>query len=174
MRQRGTSWHPGQNVAMGRDHTLYALQSGYVRFYQPAPPPASLVDGAAVIAPPKVPGQGISALAQRIALPVQEPLRCHPSSAKRKTGRRYVGVTFSPKGILPAEWGAPTERRLYNKTEMTAYGKQRDAWLLAQANAEAEAAGGFESELLEEFDDLSLAEEPVPEAEVSQGSTAAQ
>lgn len=33
VRQRGTRFHPGENVGMGRDHTLFALQPGYVKFY---------------------------------------------------------------------------------------------------------------------------------------------
>jgi large subunit ribosomal protein L27 len=32
IRQRGTRWHAGQNVGMGRDHTLFALVEGQVRF----------------------------------------------------------------------------------------------------------------------------------------------
>lgn len=36
MKQRGTPYHPGQNVAMGRDHTLYATMSGYVRISEDA------------------------------------------------------------------------------------------------------------------------------------------
>ena len=32
IRQRGTRWHPGRNVGMGRDHTLFALIEGKVRF----------------------------------------------------------------------------------------------------------------------------------------------
>jgi large subunit ribosomal protein L27 len=31
-RQRGTTWHPGQNVGMGKDHTLFALTDGTVTF----------------------------------------------------------------------------------------------------------------------------------------------
>ena len=31
-RQRGTKWHPGQNVGIGRDHTLFALIDGRVAF----------------------------------------------------------------------------------------------------------------------------------------------
>ncbi len=34
IRQRGTSWHPGENVGCGRDHTLYALVDGHVAFQQ--------------------------------------------------------------------------------------------------------------------------------------------
>ena len=32
VRQRGTQWHPGKNVGMGRDHTLFALVDGSVSF----------------------------------------------------------------------------------------------------------------------------------------------
>ena len=32
IRQRGTKWHPGTNVGMGRDHTLFALVDGRVAF----------------------------------------------------------------------------------------------------------------------------------------------
>jgi len=31
-RQRGTQWHPGANVGMGKDHTLFALVAGRVEF----------------------------------------------------------------------------------------------------------------------------------------------
>lgn len=32
VRQRGTQFHPGRHVGMGRDHTLYALVAGKVVF----------------------------------------------------------------------------------------------------------------------------------------------
>lgn len=32
VRQRGTKYHAGANVGMGRDHTLYALSDGKVEF----------------------------------------------------------------------------------------------------------------------------------------------
>ncbi len=32
VRQRGTKFHPGENVGVGRDHTLFALVDGTVRF----------------------------------------------------------------------------------------------------------------------------------------------
>lgn len=31
-RQRGTKWHPGSNVGLGKDHTLFALTAGIVEF----------------------------------------------------------------------------------------------------------------------------------------------
>jgi large subunit ribosomal protein L27 len=32
VRQRGTKFHPGQNVGVGRDWTLFALTEGHVKF----------------------------------------------------------------------------------------------------------------------------------------------
>ncbi|MEQ9186755.1 MAG: 50S ribosomal protein L27 [Cryomorphaceae bacterium] len=32
VRQRGTQHHPGENVGMGKDHTLFALTDGVVHF----------------------------------------------------------------------------------------------------------------------------------------------
>ena len=33
VRQRGTKFHPGDKVGMGRDHTLFALEAGHVQFH---------------------------------------------------------------------------------------------------------------------------------------------
>ena len=32
VRQRGTAFHPGDNVGLGKDHTLFALSEGKVNF----------------------------------------------------------------------------------------------------------------------------------------------
>lgn len=32
IRQRGTKWHPGTGVGLGKDHTIYALVDGTVTF----------------------------------------------------------------------------------------------------------------------------------------------
>ncbi|MBC8445256.1 MAG: 50S ribosomal protein L27 [Rhodospirillaceae bacterium] len=36
IRQRGTKWHPGENVGIGKDHTIFALIEGRVKFKQKA------------------------------------------------------------------------------------------------------------------------------------------
>jgi large subunit ribosomal protein L27 len=36
IRQRGTSWKPGQNVGLGKDHTIFALVAGRVEFHRKA------------------------------------------------------------------------------------------------------------------------------------------
>lgn len=37
VRQRGTQFHPGENVGIGRDHTLFAKTDGYVKFERKGP-----------------------------------------------------------------------------------------------------------------------------------------
>ena len=37
VRQRGSTFHPGENVGMGRDYTLFALTSGTVKFQTRGP-----------------------------------------------------------------------------------------------------------------------------------------
>jgi large subunit ribosomal protein L27 len=32
IRQRGTKWHPGENVGLGKDHTIFAVVEGEVRY----------------------------------------------------------------------------------------------------------------------------------------------
>ena len=36
IRQRGTKWHPGKNVGLGKDHTIFALIDGEVVFSKKA------------------------------------------------------------------------------------------------------------------------------------------
>ena len=36
IRQRGTKWKPGTNVGLGRDHTIFALVAGHVKFQRRA------------------------------------------------------------------------------------------------------------------------------------------
>ena len=38
VRQRGTKYHPGRNVGLGKDHTLFATAPGHVRFVQKGKP----------------------------------------------------------------------------------------------------------------------------------------
>lgn len=43
VRQRGTTVHPGENVGMGKDHTLFAKVNGKVLYGQKGPRNASTV-----------------------------------------------------------------------------------------------------------------------------------
>ena len=34
IRQRGTKWHPGDNVDIGKDYTIFATTEGHVKFHR--------------------------------------------------------------------------------------------------------------------------------------------
>jgi len=44
LRQRGTKFHPGENVGRGGDDTLFALADGHVRFHKSGPRTYANVD----------------------------------------------------------------------------------------------------------------------------------
>lgn len=44
IRQRGTAYHPGLNVGIGKDHTLFATVEGQVRFTRKGPKSRRTVD----------------------------------------------------------------------------------------------------------------------------------
>jgi large subunit ribosomal protein L27 len=43
VRQRGTKFHPGQNVGIGKDHTLFAKVTGKVKYAEHGPKAKSTV-----------------------------------------------------------------------------------------------------------------------------------
>ena len=43
VRQRGTQFHPGPNVGIGKDHTLFATATGHVKYSQHGPKSKSTV-----------------------------------------------------------------------------------------------------------------------------------
>ena len=43
VRQRGTTFKPGMNVGMGKDHTLFATQTGHVKYSKQGPEAKSTV-----------------------------------------------------------------------------------------------------------------------------------
>ena len=44
VRQRGTRFHPGKNVSMGKDHTIFSLMEGIVRFSRRGPLNKKIID----------------------------------------------------------------------------------------------------------------------------------
>ncbi|KAI4261481.1 MAG: hypothetical protein L6R42_003321 [Xanthoria sp. 1 TBL-2021] len=89
-RQRGTLWYPGENVGMGRDHTIYAKEKGYVVFYRD-PEQLSLGVGPA--------GYGGADGVVK-------------GKKKVREKRRYIGVVMNRGDTLPRAKGAKRERRL--------------------------------------------------------------
>ena len=119
VRQRGTSWHAGENVKMGRDHTLYATEPGVVWFYkQPTTPPVPKVQTPAL-------GDLPLRLPQRTLVTQRTPeiVRPHPSSRHKQ--RRYVGVALDRAASLPAPVGAPRRRR-FEKTDLNAFEREKE------------------------------------------------
>jgi large subunit ribosomal protein L27 len=43
-RQRGTKWHPGQNVGIGTDHTIFAKIAGIVTFVKSSHKKRTFID----------------------------------------------------------------------------------------------------------------------------------
>ena len=43
-RQRGTKWHPGINVGIGKDHTIFAISKGVVSFRKEGPKQKVFID----------------------------------------------------------------------------------------------------------------------------------
>jgi large subunit ribosomal protein L27 len=52
VRQRGTKFHPGMNVGIGKDHTLFATATGHVKYAKHGPKAKSTVSIEAVAAEP--------------------------------------------------------------------------------------------------------------------------
>lgn len=50
VRQRGTKWHPGKNVGIGKDHTIFAKIAGIVTFVKSARKNRTSIDVTAVAA----------------------------------------------------------------------------------------------------------------------------
>ena len=53
IRQRGTEYRAGQNVGMGRDHTLFAKADGHIKFEEKGKPVRRYVSVIAAVAPAK-------------------------------------------------------------------------------------------------------------------------
>ena len=87
-RQRGTHWFPGEGCGMGRDHTIFALQKGFVRYYRDPER-----DGI------KVRGDG-------------EHVGRGGRGETGGKGRRYIGIVFRQEWSLPRGRGEVRRRRL--------------------------------------------------------------
>jgi large subunit ribosomal protein L27 len=53
VRQRGTTFHPGANVGIGKDHTLFATKTGQVKYSKHGPKNKSTVSIEAASEPPQ-------------------------------------------------------------------------------------------------------------------------
>lgn len=130
VRQRGTSWYPGQHVGcltvhcccvlraakadrwprlasqvgMGRDHTLFALEPGYVRFYKQSKPGTSS----------RNPATGVPSAVQSPSAPSPLPL---PSPSPTPTQSSSFSTASSPPDTSEsmAEAARGTSSRIHRK-----------------------------------------------------------
>ncbi|KAK5637142.1 hypothetical protein RRF57_012854 [Xylaria bambusicola] len=90
-KQRGTKWFPGENCGIGRDHTIFALASGYVKYYRdPSLHPKRQYIGVVFNRADKLP---------------------YPKNAVRKRKLNMVAVPIPPPQIQPevSSSGIPTQ-----------------------------------------------------------------
>lgn len=120
VRQRGTTFHPGQSVGIGKDHTLFALEPGYIKYYSshlafphaPAPASASIQAGAGAGASSGSEGAGASDVQMQA-------LQSLPPVKRPRSLRQYVGIVRDREERLPRDtsvqgrerrfWGWPKE-----------------------------------------------------------------
>lgn len=75
-RQRGTVWYPGENCGIGRDHTIFAMAPGFVRYYKDPEHPKRKFIGVALTEDqklPKPPNAARRRLLGRVEVPLVEP-----------------------------------------------------------------------------------------------------
>src|SRR3954466_14057277 len=97
VRQRGTKWHPGTNVSMGRDYTIYAMTEGQVRFRKSGERTDASVEPAAPAAdaaPAAAQGAAADGDAPEPRRPEQAPApyRSAPARVPRGAGTRGFGL----------------------------------------------------------------------------------
>jgi large subunit ribosomal protein L27 len=78
VRQRGTKFHPGDNVGVGKDHTLFALVDGVVEFRTKGPDGNKL---ACVLAAPAAQAQAAQHTSASSAAPLMAAAPTPPAAA---------------------------------------------------------------------------------------------
>ncbi|RYP49146.1 hypothetical protein DL768_005080 [Monosporascus sp. mg162] len=125
-KQRGTKWFPGENCGMGRDHTIFALASGYVKYYRdPARHPKRQYIGVVFNKEDKLPypphaarKRKLNMVASPIPPPRQEPA-LSPSGIPTAVVRQGTGRRPHPR-----------EERVIKLRQDSSYAYQEENWRL--------------------------------------------
>lgn len=124
MRQRGTKFYPGENVGIGKDHTLFALEPGYVRYYlDPFHPGKKFI--------------GVS-LKKEVKLPL-----AHFEPRMRRFGK---GVILDPTKAEKEE-GALSRKLYLAKDELVKAQQERESKRADLEKKFAEVLGGLKVEI---------------------------
>ncbi|RYP13165.1 hypothetical protein DL767_010858 [Monosporascus sp. MG133] len=125
-KQRGTKWFPGENCGMGRDHTIFALVSGYVKYYRdPARHPKRQYIGVVFNKEDKLPypphaarKRKLNMVASPIPPPLQEPA-LSPSGIPTAVVRQGTGRRPHPR-----------DERVIKLRQDSSYAYQEENWRL--------------------------------------------
>jgi len=110
-RQRGTLWFPGENAGLGRDHTIFALRTGYVRYYRDSGPKKRKSIG--------------------VALTPDQPLPRPPNAART----RRLGVEPAPlveREDVSVPQGTPLTQEDWAKVVPGSYIPRPDNWRIGK------------------------------------------
>ncbi|KAI5950042.1 MRPL2 [Candida margitis] len=84
MRQRGTKIHPGENVRIGVDHTIYAIEPGFVRFYFDPFHPLRKYVGVALKKDARLPKEHFAPRLRRFGYtPIEDPVAAKNEEAQK-------------------------------------------------------------------------------------------
>ncbi|KAH8664434.1 ribosomal L27 protein-domain-containing protein [Xylariales sp. PMI_506] len=125
-KQRGTIWFPGENCGMGRDHTIFSLATGYVKYYKdPAKHPDRQYIGVVFNKEDKLPYPKHAVRKRRLNLtasviPAQKPLEDVSASGIPNTVIR-TGTGRNPN---------PRDTRIYKLVDDGSYRYKEDNWRL--------------------------------------------
>lgn len=110
-RQRGTLWFPGENAGIGRDHTIFALRTGYVRYYRDSGPKKRKSIG--------------------VALTPDQPLPRPPNAARtRRLGIEPVPLVEKEDVSVPQ--GTPLTQEDWAKVVPGSYIPRPDNWRIGK------------------------------------------
>ncbi|SNX87149.1 related to MRP7 - mitochondrial ribosomal protein, large subunit [Melanopsichium pennsylvanicum] len=131
-RQRGTSWHPGPNAAIGKDHTIFATAPGYVHYYY-----ADTHVSAPTASVPATSPSGVKLPIKKLVPTTfyAKELTTIPHPSSKKQRRRYIAVSPNPDTTFPLPAGTPRERR-FEKIDLNSLQSQIDQLKIHQQGLE--------------------------------------
>ncbi len=113
VRQRGTKYHPGENVYMGRDHTLHAAIDGVVEFTRGRNDRSYVSIVPFVEVPETVAPAATAKTVKKAAAPAAEKPAAEKPAAKKKAAAEPVAEVETPAAVKEtpaAEVSAPAEK----------------------------------------------------------------
>ena len=123
VRQRGTKFHPGENVYMGRDFTLHAAVDGRVQFskWKHDRTFVNIVPSNGVTAQPSTPAKAVPAAAPVVAAPAAEAEVAAPAKTKSKSIALPSGKKVKENDLKLVEGIGPKIEELLHNAGITTW-----------------------------------------------------